>query len=186
MKVPNWDMTQNLMAPKRRSQELEKSPAANPWMTYGTMQLLNAVKPDTVTRQRTIAIAACSYSEVLQCRSWLPDEIGGVAWFSFDNPAQSPRFPIFSGTIELPPSFAICGQKRFRMDSACWWFRRANKLATVRWGETRGDIEGAVKEFEDKAFAELEMIEKKALEILGSGDPSDTEAMKKISHHLHE
>jgi len=174
------DMTKNLMAAKRRSQEMEKSPTANPWMSYNTMQLLNALKPDTVTRQRTIAIAACSYSEVLQCRGWLPDEVGGVAWFSFDNPGQSPRIPIFSGTTELPPSFAICGQKRFRMDSACWWFRRANKLATVRWGETRGDIEGAVQEFEDKAYAELELIEKKALELYGNGDAANVAAMKKF------
>jgi dipeptidase len=174
------DMTQNLVAPKRRSQEMEKSPVANPWMSYQTMALLNALKPNTVQRQRTIAISACSYSEVLQCRDWLPDEIGGIAWFSFDNPGQSPRIPIFAGTNALPDSFAICGQKRFRMDSACWWFRRANKLATIRWGETRGDIEGAVKQFEDKAFAELELIEKKALEIRGDGDEAGIKAMKEF------
>ena len=66
------------------------------------------------------------------------------------------------------------------MDSACWWFRRANKLATIRWGETRGDIEEAVKEFEEKAFAEQALIEKKALEILGSGDADGLAAMKKF------
>lgn len=167
------DMTKNLMAKARRSEELTKSPAANPWMSYDTMSLLNAVKPGTVMRQRTIAISACSYSEVLQCRDWLPDEIGGVAWFSFDNPGQSPRIPIFAGVSELPPSFAICGQKRFRTDSACWWFRRANRLATVRWGLTREHIEKAVREFEEKAFSELPLVEKTVLELYGNGDSAD-------------
>jgi dipeptidase len=173
------DMTKNLVAKRRRSDEVSKSAVANPWMSYDMMSLLNTIKPDTVIRQRTIAIAACSYSEVLQCRDWLPDEVGGIAWFSFDNPAQSPRFPIFSGTTELPPSFDICGQHRFRTDSACWWFRRANKLATVRWGTTRKFIEDAVKEFEEKAFSELPLVEKEVLALLESGDPADAAQAKK-------
>jgi dipeptidase len=172
------DMTKNLVAPQRRSKDPVKSNIAHPWMSYDMMLLLNALKPNTVTRQRTIAITACSYSEVLQCRDWLPDEIGGIAWFSFDNPGQSPRIPIFSGTTELPPSFAICGQHRFRTDSALWWFRRANKLATVRWGDGRKHIETAVREFEDRAFADLPMVEKKVLELLGGGDAADVEKAK--------
>ena len=173
------DMTRNLVAQRRRSEEVSKSAVANPWMSYDMMSLLNTLKPETVARQRTIAIAACSYSEVLQCRDWLPDAIGGIAWFSFDNPAQSPRIPIFSGTTELPPSFEICGQHRFRTDSACWWFRRANKLATVRWGTTRKFIEDAVKEFEDKAFSELPLIEKEVLGLLGDGGAADEAAARK-------
>ncbi|MGB2908316.1 MAG: C69 family dipeptidase [Candidatus Aminicenantaceae bacterium] len=173
------DMTKNLVAKMRRSEDVSKSVVANPWMSYDTMSLLNTIKPDTVIRQRTIAIAACSYSEVLQCRDWLPDEIGGIAWFSFDNPAQSPRIPIFSGTTELPPSFEICGQHRYRTDSACWWFRRTNKLATVRWGTTRKFIEDAVSEFEEKAFLELPFVEKEVLALLGSGGAADVDRAKK-------
>ncbi len=176
----DWDMTKNLKVTQRRSQGPVVSNAANPWMSRDMMGLLNAVAPGTVERVRTISIAACSYSEVLQCRDWLPDEIGGIAWFSFDNPAQSPRIPIFSGTTELPPSFEICGQHRFRTDSACWWFRRANKLATVRWGQTRDMIEKAVRDFENKAFTELPLIEKHALALMESGDAADVSAAKEF------
>ena len=173
-----FDMTNNLMVPKgesRRNQsqedeaekkvELEKSPLANPWMNRDLIKLLNTIKPGTVDRQRTIAIPRCSYSQIIQCRDWLPDEIGCVAWFSFDNPAQSPRIPIFAGTMDLPKSFKISGQKRYRTDSACWAFRRANRLATVAWGKTRKYIEDAVMEFEEKAIAELPLVEKRALEL---------------------
>ena len=41
----------------------------------------------------------CSYSQVIQARDWLPPEIGTVAYFSFDNPGQSPRMPIYAGTL---------------------------------------------------------------------------------------
>jgi dipeptidase len=170
------DMTRNLKVPKRRSDEMVISPAANPWMGRDLMALLNTLKPGTVERARTIAISACSYSEVLQVRGWLPDEIGAIAWFSFDNPAQSPRIPIFSGVTSLPDSFAICGQKRFRMDSAIWWFRRANRLATVRWGVAREHIEGAVRKFEDRAFADLPQLERHVLSLLEKGDGEEGRA----------
>ena len=169
------DMTKNLMVKNRQGDEMVMSPVANPWMSRDMMTLFNTLKPGVLERQRMIAIARCSYSEVLQCRGWLPDPIGGIAWFSFDNPGQSPRIPIFAGVTELPPSFAVCAQKKYRTDSACWAFRRANRLATVGWGATREFIEDAVKEFEDKAFSELPELEKKALELY----EKDPEKLKK-------
>jgi dipeptidase len=165
----DMDMTKDLMV-KTRKGELVKSPIANPWMTRDLMNLINTLKPGTIRRQRTIAISNCSYSEVLQCRDWLPDPVGGIAWFSFDNPGQSPRIPIFAGVTELPKSFEIGAWHRFRMDSACWAFRRTNRLLAIRWGETKEIIEGAVKGFEDKAFDDLPNIEKKAEELYKS-DP---------------
>ena len=176
-----FDMTQNLMVPKPKRRrwgepqkedtekeekvEMIKSPLANPWMSRDMIRMLNAIKPGTVERQRTIAIAGCSYSQIVQLRDWLPDEIGGVAWFSFDNPALSPRIPIFAGVLELPKSFHICAQHRFRTDAACWSFRRANRLATVKWGRSQEIMEEAVMEFENKAFEDLPMIEARALEL---------------------
>ncbi len=164
------DSTKNLMVKKRRSKEMEKSPIANPWMTFDMINLLNTLKPGAVQRQRTIAISGCSYSEVLQLRDWLPDPVGGIAWFSFDNPGQSARIPIFAGVTELPPSFEICDQHRYRTDSAAWAFRRANRLATVRWETGKKYIEEAVKEFEEKAFTDLPDIEKRALELHKNGE----------------
>ncbi|MFQ6108086.1 MAG: dipeptidase [Candidatus Aminicenantales bacterium] len=160
-----FDMTKNLMVKDRRSGKMIKSPVAHPWMSYEMRTLLNTLKPGVVERYRTIAIAACAYSHIIQCRSWLPDPVGGICWFAFDNPAQSPRIPIFAGVTELPPSFEIGAQHRFRTDSACWAFRRANRLATVRWGEAGRFIQEAVREFEEKAFADLADIEKRALEL---------------------
>ncbi len=82
--------------------------------------------------------------------------------FHLITPGESPRIPIFSGTLSLPASFNICGQPRYRTDAAIWSFREANSLATVNWGRGRTLIEPAVKEFEDKAFNEIPAIEKKS------------------------
>ncbi len=176
----DMDMTANLMVKPRQGNEMIKSPVANPWMSRDMWALLNTIKPGVVPRFRTIAISACSYSQVIQCRDWLPAPIGGIAWFAFDNPGQSPRIPIFAGATELPESFERCGQHRFRMDSADWAFRRANRLATVKWQEARTHIEQAVEEFEDKAFSDLPDVEKRALEIYKSeGSNPDSELLRK-------
>jgi dipeptidase len=171
-----WDMTKNLLITTKEKDidgnDIEKkikTPVISNWMSNDLRTLLNEIKPGIIERQRTIAITGCSYSHVIQCRSWLPDEVGAIAWFSFDNPGQSPRIPIFSGVLSLPPSFNICGQSRYRTDAAIWSFREANRLATVNWSRGRALIEPAVKEFEDKAFEELPAIDKKVTELVKEG-----------------
>lgn len=157
-----WSTVKNLKVTiknKNKEEETITSPVANPWMGSDMMNMLNSVKEGTVARNRLVAVPQCAYSHVIQLRSWLPDAVGGIAWISFDNPGESPRIPIFSGTTSLPTSFGICGQLRHREDAAVWAFRRANKLATVRWGLTKDKINNSILHFEDKGFSELPFIE---------------------------
>jgi dipeptidase len=166
-----YDLTKDLLVKARDSAQMIKSPVAHPWLSRDMIALLNMIKPGLLQPQRTIAIAGCSYATVIQCRSWLPDPLGGLCWFSFDNPACSARIPIFAGVLELPANFEACAQHRFRQDSACWAFRRANRLATVRWGLTQKMIEDTVREFEERALAELPDVEKRCLALLNSKTP---------------
>jgi len=175
-----FDMTKDLLITIKskddKGNDVEgkiKSPAVNNWMNSELKRLLNELKPGVVKNKYTIAQNFCSYSHIIQCRSWLPDEVGAVAWFSFDNPALSPRIPIFSGVLKLPESFSICGQQRYRTDAAIWSFRETNRLATINWSWGRKLIEPAVTEFEDKAFEEMPAVEKKVTELVKSGKNDD-------------
>lgn len=186
-----YDMTKNLLVTVRKQdangneiEEKVKSPVVNNWMSNDLRNLFNEIKPGIVERQRTIAIAACSYSHVIQCRSWLPDEVGAVAWFSFDNPGESPRIPIFSGVLQLPSSFNICGQARYRTDAAIWSFREANRLATVNWTRTRPMIESAVGELEMKALRELPLVEKNVTDLVKAG--KNDEAKKYVTDYTND
>jgi dipeptidase len=183
-----WDMTKNLLITVKEkdkdgkeTEKQVKTPVISNWMNNDIRTLLNGIKPGLVERQRTIAIAGCSYSHVIQCRDWLPDEVGAIAWFSFDNPGESPRIPIFSGVLSLPNSFSVCGQPRYRTDAALWSFREANRLATVNWSKGRVLIESAVQEFEDKAFTELPSLEKKVVELVKDG--KNEEARKFVTSY---
>jgi dipeptidase len=183
-----WDMSKNLLVTIKEKdkdgKDVErqvKSPVISNWMNNDLRTLINELKPGTIERQRTIAIAGCSYSHVIQCRDWLPDEVGAVAWFSFDNPGESPRIPIFSGVLNLPATFNICGQPRYRTDAAIWSFRETNRLATVNWLRGRTLIEPAVQEFEDKAFSELPSVEKRVVELVKDG--KNDEAKKFVTSY---
>lgn len=136
------------------------SPFSNPWMRPDEINMYYAMGDSTMKNIRTVSVPWCAYSTVIQLRSWLPDEVGGVAWVALDNPGQSPRFPIFCGTTKLPKMLEICGQHTDRDDAALWRYRKANRLATVRWGTYRKTMEPARDYFIDKGMRELPFIEK--------------------------
>ena len=182
-----YDAAKNLLVPRRAQMgrggaqpappaegtvpDLIKSPLAQPWMSGDFTQLVNTLKPGTIQAQRTIAISGCAYATVIQCRGWLPPAVGTVCWFAFDNAGLSARIPIFAGVTALPPSFEVCAQHRYRTDSACWAFRSANRLATVKWGATQKIMEDTIREFEEKGLLELPQVEKTYMDLLNSKTP---------------
>ena len=153
------------------------SPRANPWMRPDEIALYEALGDSAMHNIRTVSVSWCAYSTIIQCRSWLPDAVGGVAWIALDNPGQSPRFPIFAGNTSLPDMLGVCGQHRRRPDAALWHFREPNRLATVRWGNSRKLLEPARDYFLDKGARELPMVEKSYTEMVKSGKTDEAAAM---------
>jgi len=160
-----YDMRQNLKVKDRRTEELVVSSSANPWMSRGMVNMLNSIQSGVVERQRTVSVNSCAYSTVIQCRDWLPDPVGCIVWFGLDNPAHTSRIPIFAGVTRLPEDFAVSSQHKFRTDSASWAVRRVSRLAQLKWEDTKDEVNKLIGNFEEKAFFELPVIEKKAVEL---------------------
>ncbi len=187
-----YDMTRKVKYIRKKFDENRKpigedtvvSPAANPWIARDAMNTINFIAPGTIEFKRTVSVAWCSYSHVIQLRDWLPDEVGGVAWFSFDNPGESPRIPIFAGASALPAGFEFCGQKRYREDAAIWSYRKANKLATVSWGKTKDIMLENVISFEEKALKEMPDLEKEVI-ALKKAD-KDAEAKTLVTNYTRD
>ena len=152
------------------------SPVANPWMRPDEIGVYYAMGDSVMKNIRTVSVPWCAYSTVIQLRSWLPDEVGGVAWVALDNPGQSPRFPIFSGTTELPRMLQVCGQHTDRDDAALWHYRKANRLATVRWGTYRKTLEPLRDYFMEKGQRELPFI-CQAWQDLNPTDPKKAQTL---------
>ena len=152
----DFDMTKNVKmaraANRQHPADTIVSPLANPWLTGNMQNTLNTIAPGTIEFRRTVAVAWCAYSHITQLRSWLPDEVGGICWLSLDNPGQSPRIPVFSGTTALPKAYETCGQKQYVPDCALWQFRRANKLATLSWQTTKEGFNQEILRLENLAL----------------------------------
>ena len=155
----DFDMCQNIKvkmkAPGDTMEREQISPLANPWMTTMMQNTLNTIAPGTVTFRRTVAVAWCAYSTVIQLRNFLPDNVGGICWLAVDNPAQSPHLPVFAGCTVLPQAMDRCGQNNYDPDCFVWQFRRANKLATLSWQTTKKEFHDTLIGVEDKIFEGL-------------------------------
>ena len=178
---PELDQTQNLLYPRKRKVDGKivvdtvVCPNANPWMDGNERAMYNMLKPGTVSFYRGVAMSWCSYSTIIQCRSWLPDEVGGLCWFSLENPGQSPRIPIYAGETSLPAGFNICGHFGYNENAVLWHYRKANKLAQIRWGNTKDYLLKNVARYEEKAFNELPDLEKKAVNLLKDGKKEEAQ-----------
>lgn len=152
------------------------TPVSN-WMSADMRQMLNTIAPGTVTNRRTIAVIQSSYTWIAQCRDWLPDAVGGVLWFAFDNGGQSPRFPIYAGCTQLPESMGHCGQNRYREDAAVWAFRETNRIATIYWDKTRKILEPARDNFEKMMLEQDKALQKKAAALYEEGRAAEAEEL---------
>lgn len=185
-----FDMTKELLVQKRSRRrggqeeqtdqqiEMVKSPVANPFMSSDTRALLH------IPRERTICSPAATYLQVTQSRDWLPNEIGGLVWLGYDNPATTPHVPIYIGIDQMPDSYMVDGREKFRRDCAWWAFRRASRLSYFRYEEMKGDLELVWKPIEDDAFAKQKEIEEEALRLYKT-DPAKARAfLTKYSHDI--
>lgn len=150
---------------------------ANPWMRPDEIAVYEAMGDSAMHNIRTVSVSWCAYSTILQCRDWLPDGVGGVAWICLDNPGQSPRFPIFAGATDVPEMLKICGQHRKRDDAALWHYREPNRMATVRWGKSRKSMEPARDYFLTKGKRELPALETSYTELVNSGKTDEAAAL---------
>ena len=170
-----YDMTRNITTTDKQGKTIV-SPLANPFMPYDELDLHQVngawyhVNKKTAQinflGERTIARWYTMYGTIIQCRSWLPDEIGGVVWLAQDNIATSIYIPIYAGTTNLPESYKTPGRiNGFTRNSAWWAFNRLGTLTAQRWGDARTDVSNHWNPLQKELFEKQEIFEQKALEI---------------------
>ena len=135
------------------------SPVANPWMSTALRNLLNELAPGSVEFARNVSVAWCAYSTVIDINAARPEPMRAICWLAYDNPGQSPRIPIFSGSTALPEGFDRCGQNVYDPEIPLWRYRKANKLATLAWQVMKDKFIVNVLEEEQKAFEGLSDLE---------------------------
>ena len=159
----DFDMTKNLTV-TNDSGKTVKSPLANPFMSYDANKLHKINGGWGWLGERTIARWYTMYGTIIQCRDWLPDEVGGVVWLAQDNIATSVYVPVYCGVNDLPKSYKTPGRTNgFTRESAWWAFNRTGTLAAQRWGEARYDVRNIFDPMQDSYFKNQADLEKEFL-----------------------
>ncbi|MDA3821037.1 MAG: C69 family dipeptidase [Bacteroidales bacterium] len=160
-----FDMTKDITV-ANDSGNVVISPLANPHMPYDMNKMLKINGGWGWLGERTIARWYTMYATIIQCRDWLPDEIGGVAWLAQDNVATSIYIPVYCSVSDLPQSYKTPGRPNgFTNESAWWAFNRLGTLTAQRWGEMRWDVNGVWSEWQNDLFKSQVEFEAKALEM---------------------
>jgi len=165
----DFDMTKNLTVTDNEGKTVI-SPLANPHMPYD-MNLMLRINGGWGWRgERTIARWYTMYATIIQCRDWLPDQIGGLAWLAMDNVATSVYIPVYGSVTDLPQAYKTPGRPNgYTTESAWWAFNRLGTLAAQRWGDMRNDVSATWDPVQEELFRNQENIENEALEMVKEG-----------------
>lgn len=146
------------------------SPLANPFMKSDELKLHKINGGWHWRGERSIAVHFTVYATIIQCRNFLPDEVGGLCWFALDNVASSVYVPFYASISDLPQTYKTDGRVTgFSRDAAWWAFNRLGTLAAKRWGDMRKVIDKTWKPLQNQFFTQQPEIEKQALELLQNG-----------------
>ncbi len=160
-----FDMTKD-MTVTNDSGKAVISPLANPFMPYDANKLFRINGGWGWMGERTIARWYTMYATIIQCRSGLPDHIGGVAWIAMDNVASSVYIPVYCGVTDLPEPYKVDGRiEGFSNKSAWWAFNRLGTLAAQRWGDMRHDVNAIWNPIQQEMFDRQQTVEQQAVQM---------------------
>jgi dipeptidase len=149
------------------TQGVDAGPYATPyrWRPMGF-----EVDGASYTWERPISTQQTGFSMVTQSRAWLPDAIGGLAWYGVDDTWFTCYVPLYCGIEEVPASFAKGSLQRFSWDSAWWVFNFVSNYANLKYSYMIEDIQAVQGKLEGDFLALQPSIERTAVE-LASTDP---------------
>lgn len=161
-----FDMRKNITVTDRDGKTVI-SPFANPFMKVDELKLHKVNSSWHGLGERAIAVHFTVYATIIQCRDFLPDEVGGVCWFALDNVASSIYIPIYGSVTDLPDTYKTCGRiTGFSKDAAWWAFNRLGTITAKQWGDMHKVVDDVWNPLQTSYFQQQKKIEKKALSLL--------------------
>jgi dipeptidase len=147
---------------------IDAGPFGSPYRWRG---LTWKVDGETYCWERPISSQQAGFVMVCQSRSWLPDPVGGIYWYTADDAYTTAFTPLYCGIDEVPHSFTVGTISKFSRDSAWWVYNQVSNLAYDRWSRIFPDVQKVRDELEFSYLAMMPVIDKTAAE-LGSTDPA--------------
>ncbi len=113
--------------------------------------------------ERPISNVNTAFSFISQSRAWLPDEIGGVMWYSPDDTYTNCYTPFYPSMNTIPDAYAHGDQGRFSWNSAWWAFNFVSNYINLKYSYMIKDVQKVQRELETLALTRQDSVEQAAL-----------------------
>ena len=121
--------------------------------------------PNYFRGTRLISVPNVEYTTLTQCRSWLPDPIGGIVWVALGAQDTSCYIPFYGGVTDIPKSFSTGDHFVLDRGSARWAFDYVDFHTQVAYNAAIEDVKAAQKTWEDGALDRVAEIDRLAEDL---------------------
>jgi len=117
--------------------------------------------------ERATATQQTGFTFVAQARGWLPDEIGGLYWFSVDDAASTVFTPIYTCSRRVPETYAEGnGAMMTWSDNAAFWvFNQVSNWAYTRYNYIHPEIAAQQDSLENLYMQRVREMDNKAKDL---------------------
>lgn len=145
------------------SNDLGAGPYATP---YRPSPLTFKVNDKEYYNERPISTQQTGFCFVGQMRSYLPDAIGGVIWWTNDDPNMTAFTPVYCGATEIPRCYERIAGKQdevtFSWQSAFWICNTVSNMVYPYYSKMIDDVRNVQTNLEEAYMANQSKIEEKA------------------------
>ena len=149
--------------------DMTKGVAAGAYgMPYRCSPLSWEVDGQEYFNERPVSTYQTAFSFVSQSRSHLPDEVGGVLWFGFDDTYMTVYAPMYASITDIPHNYKVglASLGEFSWESGFWVFNAVSNFIYPRYSLAIEDMQRKQNELEGSFLAKQETIENAALSLL--------------------
>lgn len=123
--------------------------------------------------ERPISTYNTCFSYIAQARNYLPDDVGGIAWFGVDDTYFTCYVPLYCGITEIPVPFTKGDISKFSWDSMWWVFNFVSNFANLRYDDMIIDIKKVQEKLENKFISEQQNL----IDSLANSNDNDRSAI---------
>lgn len=135
--------------------------------------------------ERVTATQQTGFSFVAQCRSWLPDKVGGVFWFGMDDAASTVYAPFYCGISEIPEEYKEGNGSMIEWsdNSAFWIFNMVTNWAYTRYSYIHPEIHDYQQKLEKEYINTVKKIDKKAVAAIKKDEKEGVNIITEYSNN---
>ncbi len=133
--------------------------------------------------ERATATQQTGFSFVSQMRSWMPDVVGGIHWFSVDDAASTVYFPMYASSLRTPEAYRVGNgdMMTFSPTSAFWVFNQVSNFAYTRFNLIHPEIKAKQAGMENDYLVKVAQTDAQALEMYKQNPQAAREFLTEFS-----